>query len=348
MSSEQQSGPLADADLYALKEWIAETAVGFLLYGIYATFSLIAIYFLLTRNVGNKARLTLLAVIIFMFMGCTSLLILDLEFILVQIPLAGFNPPDPVTTGKLLGNIKISENFLERINFLVNDGIVVWRAWILFPNNRIVKAVLSICLLACCVCNIFDAASGAVNVLRNFQAVGAGTREFLVLTLPLLVTNVVATSLVGYKALQHRQDLRCNLNASSIRPGGTITKVQKILFLLVESGFIYIGFWASHSNIISAPHQSNLLVTDTAGLSFQVFIASTLPFLSALYPVLIILLVALENSKDKVISDPTLSQSMRFAVHVQPATTETSTLESGSPGDSHVNMEVYDRAKESV
>ena len=54
MSSEQQSGPLSDADLYALKEWIAETAVSFLLYGIYATFTLIAMYFIL--YVTNQHR----------------------------------------------------------------------------------------------------------------------------------------------------------------------------------------------------------------------------------------------------------------------------------------------------
>ncbi|KAF9075617.1 hypothetical protein BDP27DRAFT_1415389 [Rhodocollybia butyracea] len=211
MSSEQHSGPLSDADLYALKEWIAETAVSFLLCGIYATFSLITIYFLLTRSVNNKAQLMLLAVIIFMFMNCTSLVILDLKFILVQIPLGEFNPPDPATTGKLLGNIKISVNFLGRI-------------------------------------------------------------------------NITAIFLTGFN--------------------------------------------------------------DSTSLSFQVFISSTLPFLSALYPVLIILLVALENSKDKITNDFTLSQSLRFVQ--QPATTETSIVESESPGDSHVNMEIYDQAKESV
>ncbi|KAH7874514.1 uncharacterized protein C8R40DRAFT_1237929 [Lentinula edodes] len=201
MASQQQSGPLSDADIYALQEWIAETAVGFCLYGIYATFSFIAIYFLLTRHGGDatkKARLVLLTVIIFMFINSTSLVILDLEYILVQIPLGSFNPPDIQKTTKILGNIKISGNFLERLNFLINDGIVVWRAWILFPRNWHIKLLLGFCLLACGVCNVFDAASGAVNVLKNYQAVGAGTKEFLVLTLPLLVTNIVATFLIGY------------------------------------------------------------------------------------------------------------------------------------------------------
>ncbi|KAF8832729.1 hypothetical protein HHX47_DHR1002037 [Lentinula edodes] len=147
MASQQQSGPLSDADIYALQEWIAETA---------------QLTLTRTRHGGDatkKARLVLLTVIIFMFINSTSLVILDLEYILVQIPLGSFNPPDIQKTTKILGNIKIS------------------------------------------VCNVFDAASGAVNVLKNYQAVGAGTKEFLVLTLPLLVTNIVATFLIGYKAL---------------------------------------------------------------------------------------------------------------------------------------------------
>lgn len=46
-SLKRQSGPLAEADLYGLKVWFVQTGVSFLLYGIYATFTLIAIYFIL-------------------------------------------------------------------------------------------------------------------------------------------------------------------------------------------------------------------------------------------------------------------------------------------------------------
>jgi len=47
MSDQETSGPLSDEDLAILKEWIIQTAVEFLLYGVYATLSLIALYFLL-------------------------------------------------------------------------------------------------------------------------------------------------------------------------------------------------------------------------------------------------------------------------------------------------------------
>ncbi|KAJ3887317.1 hypothetical protein GG344DRAFT_68916 [Lentinula edodes] len=346
MASQQQSGPLSDADIYALQEWIAETAVGFCLYGIYATFSFIAIYFLLTRHGGDatkKARLVLLTVIIFMFINSTSLVILDLEYILVQIPLGSFNPPDIQKTTKILGNIKISGNFLERLNFLINDGIVVWRAWILFPRNWHIKLLLGFCLLACGVSNVFDAASGAVNVLKNYQAVGAGTKEFLVLTLPLLVTNIVATFLIGYKALKHRQDIIHNLSTSS-SGASRITMVQKILSLLVESGSIYISFWIAATFLTG--------FADSSKLSFQVFIASALPFLSGLYPVLIILLVALENTKDRSNeADLSLSQSIHFATRVHlsaAAETVSTTPEAESPGDSVENPRIYNQPKEYV
>ncbi|KAF9061800.1 hypothetical protein BDP27DRAFT_1337586 [Rhodocollybia butyracea] len=309
-------------------------AVSFLLYGIYATFSLIAFYFLLTRDVNKKARLTLLAVISFMFLNSTTSIVLSLEYILVQIPLLSFHPPNPA---KLLGDMKITLNFLERVNYVINDSIVVWRAWILFPHNRLVKVVLGICLLACYVGNIYDAASGAVNVLRSFHAIGAGTNEFLVLTLPLLITNVVATSLVGYKAFRHRQDIRRNLHTSSNGPRGSITKTQKILLLLVESGCVYIAIWIA----------STFLTKDSGKISFQVFSGSAVPYLSALYPVIIILLAALENSKDQ--NNFTLSQSIRFA-EANPNASTSDLSESLDNDNRDVNVEIVyaHGAKESV
>ncbi|KAE9397857.1 hypothetical protein BT96DRAFT_940619 [Gymnopus androsaceus JB14] len=287
MSSEQQSGPLSDADLYALKEWIAETAHRNLQIANLANRD---------RGVNNSSRFILLVVTVIMFLNSTALVILDLEFTLVQVPFTGFNPPNLVKAMKLLGNIKIAGNFFARLNFLINDSIVIWRAWILCPHNRVVKLILSISLLACYACSIFDAANGA--------AAGAGTKEFLVLDLPSLFTNITATSLVTYKAWYHGKDIQCILNS-----GSRTTKVQKILSLLIESGSVYISFWIA-ATFLTAFGDSTLL-------SFQVFIASALPYLSALYPIIIILLVALENNKIDNRAAFSLSQSLRLATEAR-------------------------------
>jgi len=41
------SGPLSDEDLNILKGWIVQSGVGFALYGVEASFALIALYFIL-------------------------------------------------------------------------------------------------------------------------------------------------------------------------------------------------------------------------------------------------------------------------------------------------------------
>ncbi|KAF5346169.1 hypothetical protein D9758_009925 [Tetrapyrgos nigripes] len=342
-SDQQQSGPLADADIYALTEWIAETATGFVLYGIYVTFSLFAIYLLIARNsIRNRPRIILLGVTAFMLLSSTAYLILTLEFIVIQIPLNSFHPPDLPRTERLISNARIAANFMERINFLVNDGIVVWRAWILFPRNRRVKATLAFCMFGTTVCSIFDAVNGAIIVLNNGFGVVDGKKTFLVLTVPLLVTNIIATLLIGYKAWRHRLDIQRNLGSSTTssssgtRGAASATKVQKILFLMVESGLIYIAFWFA-----------TLFLTafgDASLLSFQVFIGQCMPYLSALYPVLIIILVSLETTREESqLQGMSLSQSMRFA-EAPTQNVEAATLgEAGSrqivlPGSSSGNL----------
>ncbi|KAK7447466.1 hypothetical protein VKT23_014176, partial [Stygiomarasmius scandens] len=144
-----------------------------------------------------------------------------------------------------------------------------------------------------------DAGTGAARILRNFQ--DYGTREqTLLLTLPLFITNFTATSLIGYRAWCHRKAVASNLSSSR----NSMTRVQKILLLLVESGLVYCTLWIAYT-VISI--SGNPLT-----ISFQVY-TIVMPLISALYPVLIILLSALEKSRDDPRNERSLSHSIRFA-----------------------------------
>ncbi|THV04319.1 hypothetical protein K435DRAFT_791053 [Dendrothele bispora CBS 962.96] len=113
---------------------------------------------------------------------------------------------------------------LDRTNYMINAGIVVWRVWILFPNNKFVKAVFIALLLG--------SLTGTVVDLR--------TEEILFIwTGPLLATNVTAALLTGYKAWCHGFILKKNLFTSR----NPLTKAQKVLWLLVESGAISCILW---------------------------------------------------------------------------------------------------------
>ncbi|THV00490.1 hypothetical protein K435DRAFT_657077 [Dendrothele bispora CBS 962.96] len=232
------SGPLADSDLYIIKEWIIQTAVSFLIYGIYATFSLIAIYHFLSHNVfQSKAHFTLFLVTTFMFIVSTAVLVVEMKFILLQLPMYGFTPPDPTSFIRLLTNFSITGEFLGITNFLISDAVVVWRAWILYPDTRRRQEDL---LPDEGIANIVVVVLKQQMILKNFQ--DYGTREqTLLLTVPLFVTNLVATSLIGYRAWEHRKAVITNLSSSK----NSLTRVQKILLLLVESGLVYCALWVS-------------------------------------------------------------------------------------------------------
>jgi hypothetical protein len=51
-----------------------------------------------------------------MLLLSTSVIVLQLEYILVQIPLKGYNPPDMGHVTRLLKDMKISDDFFIRLN----------------------------------------------------------------------------------------------------------------------------------------------------------------------------------------------------------------------------------------
>ncbi|KAF5365210.1 hypothetical protein D9758_005460 [Tetrapyrgos nigripes] len=238
-STIQKSGPLLDTDLFSLREWVAERAISSLLYGIYATLSLTTVYLLLAKGLNSKGRVGLMWLTTFMFLTSTLSVILGLEFILLQLPLDSFNPPDPDAIIQLTTNIEIALGFI----FVISDAIVVWRAWIMFPRNLLVKFVLTMCMLGSCAGAFTDEGFIIAEFLKDPDSNGAGGKDGVsVMTAPLLFTNLVATLFIGYKTWSHYQAVKVNLGSSK----GSSTKVLKIMFLLVESGLFYCALWISY------------------------------------------------------------------------------------------------------
>ncbi|KAJ7592224.1 hypothetical protein C8J56DRAFT_886929 [Mycena floridula] len=71
MSEAMQPGPLADSDIYFLKEFLIQTAVGFVLYGIYSALVMIVLYKLWT-NKPKLAAHRILIVAVISIMSTTS------------------------------------------------------------------------------------------------------------------------------------------------------------------------------------------------------------------------------------------------------------------------------------
>ncbi|KAI0808344.1 hypothetical protein C8Q74DRAFT_1187806, partial [Fomes fomentarius] len=130
------------------------------------------------------------------------------------------------------------------------DAIVWWRAWVLWKNRRAVQVLGVIMLLATAASAIFlsnSASSTFDETITTYAGAlfggdGWGTAAAILS----LVTNLVATSLIGLKAWQHRRLVRAHLTQGTMR-----TQVERTLLLLVESGLLYCTLWVRTSTSLS-------------------------------------------------------------------------------------------------
>ncbi|KAF5372187.1 hypothetical protein D9758_004978 [Tetrapyrgos nigripes] len=220
-SSTQPSLPLSSGDLEAIMDLILGVAVCSVLYGVDATFFLTAIWVFLTKppqglpstsesphaqprscfpfNLNlSGPQILLLILIILMLSISTGSLILNIQYALLQISTTGYNV-DFDAALQLSKNILIGHGFLDRLNFLISDGIVVWRAWIMFSHSLFVRGVLSLCMIGSTVGTFVDAGMLAIRIRRDPTDIGT-PNDGLVVNVPLLTTNFISTSFIGYRA----------------------------------------------------------------------------------------------------------------------------------------------------
>ncbi|KAK7464347.1 hypothetical protein VKT23_006514 [Stygiomarasmius scandens] len=190
---------------------------------------------------------------------------------------------------------------LSRVNYLLSDGIVVWRAYVLYPHNAKVRALFIFCMAGSTVAAFVDGALSLKSEARTHLE-REGFISF-VLFLPLLVTNVISTFLVAVRAWQYHRFVSSAMaeDRQSSKP-----TVERVLILLVESGVIYIAYW-----VISMMSALGLM-----GLLGNGILECILPQIAGIYLTVIILVVALQKSSRSTVtkSETTgISNSMRFA-----------------------------------
>ncbi|KAJ7458487.1 hypothetical protein FB451DRAFT_1273256 [Mycena latifolia] len=294
-SAAPKACPISDSVIYTLEGELITTAIQFWLHGLYTTLVCIAVYNLCTHKEGLSARKGLLAATFLMFV-CSNLQVIEqLAFNVLQLLTLGADPPNNKT--KLL-NIRLSENVFGRVNYLMSDAIVVWRAWLLYHDNLKVRLLLSLCMLGSFVGATTDMTFGTLWLYGNLKYTPTGTRA-LIMVLPLVITNIVSTSLMGFKVWQYRRQIKASLEL----PRNRTTKVERILVILTESGTIYCLIWI--------PFLYSILTkegTETTGYKIT---ANMVPQLSAIYPVVIVLLVSLERTH----LEPTVSGSASQPIH---------------------------------
>ncbi|KAF9254754.1 hypothetical protein L218DRAFT_951312 [Marasmius fiardii PR-910] len=182
------------------------------------------------------------------------------------------------------------------INMIVGDSIVIWRAWVLCQNSRFQKLVYLpiVMLLTSFVFTIVALDCLFLNGFGNDSSIPAGSKmcrwsEAIAWGLS-LATNILSTGSIAIIAWQHRQFMKEHLRGGESR---TLTRSERVLFILVESGFIYCLFWSN---------------TQRDFITFlKVFLDAVGDQISGLYPTCIIILVNMQQSMSEF--DPNLEIS---------------------------------------
>ncbi|KAK0480341.1 hypothetical protein IW261DRAFT_1607810 [Armillaria novae-zelandiae] len=177
-----------------------------------------------------------------------------------------------------------SQRSLECVNFLIGDGVVIWRVWVLWNRQRWILMISTTLMLTTLV--------GAIGVVQSFATAPQGVSIFdnhnlvswcLTFVASTLTTNIWATTLIAYRTWSHNRLIR------SITREGLMVRLGRqngILAILIESGVLFICSWFIALTIILCGNNGVYIVIDM------------LSQLTAIYPTLIITLVCLRSTLD--------------------------------------------------
>ncbi|KAJ7592252.1 hypothetical protein C8J56DRAFT_1162630 [Mycena floridula] len=333
MSEAMQPGPLADLDILAVKLCLIQSAVEFVLHGIYSALVMIVLYKLWTNKTKLAAHHILIAAVISMFVASTMIASLELTLYLIELSTLGI---DPLNVERSIINVNLFSETVARLNYLIGDAIVVWRAWVLWTDHPRVHMLLCICLFGTFAGVTVDLAFTSLFALSQFSDTPRSppnSLRLLILRLPVFLTNFISTVLTAYKVWEYRVEIKQNLGLSHNRK----TKVERVLILLTESGSIYCLLWLSLLVF-------DLKSSDKESLAYAVII-STVPLLVAIYPVITILLLAFQKANlESTVNGPSFSQSLEFSSRPQVPTATQSDNVTPDSTTSHINSVMPDPA----
>ncbi|KAL1659400.1 hypothetical protein GGF50DRAFT_19736, partial [Schizophyllum commune] len=215
------------------------------------------------------------------FLLSTAWLISTFNYTLIRVPV----PPRPEDAA-LAMRLNKTDLTLSRINAILSDLIVVWRAWALWPDSLFVKSLLALCMTGTVAGTLGD----IVLVHMGGSTRSMQLARLLLSILPILLTNIVATVVVSVKVWYYRRTIRDCLAQPTSAP------IEKVLLLIVESGGLYVAIWV----IFLLLCLSDLPAAFGAGgpISPAYLMGSIIPSLSGIYPTAIIIITAMQTSPE--------------------------------------------------
>ncbi|KAH9980364.1 hypothetical protein BGW80DRAFT_1442298 [Lactifluus volemus] len=178
-------------------------------FGLYTALFAFSTFITLRKGLPNRTRYALLAMSVVMY--SVSAIHWALTFATaIRTLRIGKSPPRSRSDSCHVFTIDQCVD-LSAHKFILSDGIVLWRAWILW-DRRVVLFIV----------------------------------PFLSLVCTLVGTNLWATSFMFIRAWQHRRFLRSVFDKENAK-----SKAEKTLAFLVESGAIYLCIWVTYITMLA-------------------------------------------------------------------------------------------------
>ncbi|KAF7321785.1 hypothetical protein MKEN_00700300 [Mycena kentingensis (nom. inval.)] len=224
-------------------------------------------------------------------------------------------------------------NSLIAFNYVISDGIVVWRAWIICLRNHRRYLWISIVFLAfttmgVVVWIVMRIIGTAISPIENLDQTAGLGRAIDIIQVVLLFTsclsNFSATGVVSATAWGHYKSIR----AAFSREKANSVRTNRILLLIVETGVLYcfVSLLGMAGTVIRLRYGT--LNDITMPVATQI---------AGAYPALVILLVSKENS----LAESTFGENSGYAggastisapIRFTPTPQTASTITIGSGG----------------
>ncbi|KAI5890191.1 uncharacterized protein SCHCODRAFT_01155569 [Schizophyllum commune H4-8] len=266
--------PLNAHDVATLKITLMRTGVDLLFYGVQAPLFVVAMVVLAYRE---KRRPFIPFAVTSLFLSSTIGVAVGLSFYILQLP-AAFHTRTLDNAG-VLRALNVTLAIADRYNYVMSDAIVVWRALVLWKDCVAVKWVLGTCICS----SILGAITECVFALQAaFRGQVESTGHGLVLVIPLLLTNLVATSLIAVQFWYYRRDVKGRLGIFE-----RASLVEKVIVLFVESGLVICSIWAVNLIIKVIKSANTFGAYGILGAAYH--------SISGIYPTFIVLVIALQK-----------------------------------------------------
>jgi hypothetical protein len=302
---------------------VMKSIVSSALYGMYFLSVMIYIFFILNNSKSSSQNAR------FFLLGCTFFAAAALTTIYITLngDLASTIVLQTSDFGNATPDIHVVFAWSEAIDLpypimiVLGDALVAWRACIIWPFSRYIKPILILLTIvhivmqgASAIYKLYQDSHPEAPLLTGTKSLFDANMFGMIIS---LFINISATVLIILKAWKHKNQIQ-ELGFRYKR----VTKVQQVLLLWIECGFLFCSFQALYifSIILQAfstyyPFSDPLLMF---GENANGWMEILIPYIVGLYPIAIYIMVALRSS----VVEETLSLQTITAANAQPPVTD--------------------------